>query len=108
MAKQNKGRNASEKNQSTARATRELKVAEFNFDAPDARSVKLAADFTEWEKQPLDMTKNEQGHWHLNVPLSPGDYCYRFIVDGEWRDDPRPVKQVFNPFGTINAVVKVS
>jgi Glycogen recognition site of AMP-activated protein kinase len=67
----------------------ELKPTEFHLEAPFAESVKLAADFTEWEKFPLDMMKSEDGVWYTTVPLPPGHYSYRFIVDGEWCDDPR-------------------
>jgi Glycogen recognition site of AMP-activated protein kinase len=89
-------------------STIKLIKAEFHLEAPSACSVKLAADFTDWEKYPLDMIKSEDGVWFTLVPLSPGQYTYRFIVDGEWRDDPRPVQRVPNPFGTANAVLKVT
>jgi hypothetical protein len=80
---------------------------EFKFEAPLAGSVKLAADFTDWEKFPVHMTKSEEGIWHAIIPLPPGDHSYRFIVDGQWCDDPHPAFCVANPFGTTNAVVKV-
>jgi hypothetical protein len=86
----------------------ELKSAEFHLDAPFAQSVKLAADFTEWEKFPLDMMKSEDGVWYTTVPLPPGHYSYRFIVDGEWCDDPCPILRLHNnPFGRANAVMEV-
>jgi hypothetical protein len=93
--------------QPSSHASANLKPAEFHLGAPSAKSVKLAADFTEWEKFPLDMMKSEDGLWFITVPLPPGSYSYRFIVDGQWHDDPRPNKRVPNPFGTINAVVEV-
>jgi Glycogen recognition site of AMP-activated protein kinase len=67
----------------------ELKITEFHLEAPFAKSVKLAADFTEWGKSPLDMMKSEDGLWFITVPLPPGPCSYRFIVDGRWFDDPR-------------------
>ncbi|HSY75142.1 MAG TPA: isoamylase early set domain-containing protein [Dongiaceae bacterium] len=85
----------------------ELKRTEFYLEAPLAESVKLAADFTAWEKFPLDMIKTESGAWFTVVPLAPGQYSYRFIVDGKWCDDPRPDQRVPNPFGTVNAMVEV-
>jgi Glycogen recognition site of AMP-activated protein kinase len=85
----------------------ELKKTEFFLEAPFAESVKLAADFTDWEKFPLDMIKSEDGVWFIFVPLSPGNYYYRFIVDGKWCDDPHPILCVPNPFGTVNAVMNV-
>jgi len=86
----------------------ELKSTEFHLEAPFAQSVKLAADFTEWEKFPLDMIKSEDGVWYATVPLPPGHYSYRFIVDGEWCDDPLSILRLHNnPFGRANAVMDV-
>jgi Glycogen recognition site of AMP-activated protein kinase len=84
-----------------------LVETEFKFEAPLAGSVKLAADFTDWEKFSVEMTKSDEGVWHAVIPLPPGDHSYRFIVDGQWCDDPHPAFCVANPFGTFNAVVKV-
>ena len=84
-----------------------LKNTEFHLEAPAAGSVKLAADFTDWEKSPLDLIRSEDGVWFAIVPLLPGSYAYRFIVDGQWCDDPQPWQRIANPFGTTNAVVSV-
>jgi hypothetical protein len=92
---------------SSSQSRPELKRTEFHLEAPLAKSVKLAADFTAWEKFPLDLIKSEDGVWFTIVPLSPGQYSYRFIVDGKWCDDPRPNRRVPNPFGTVNAVMEV-
>ena len=81
---------------------------DFFLDAPLAKSAKLAADFTDWGNSPLDMVKSEDGVWHALVPLPPGDHSYRFIVDGQWCDDPHPAMCVPNPFGTVNAIVTVT
>jgi hypothetical protein len=88
----------------------ELKTTEFHLEAPFAESVKLAADFTDWEKFPLDMIKSEDGVWHITVPLRPGHYSYRFIVDGEWCDDPSLIllRLHNNPFGRADAVMEVA
>jgi hypothetical protein len=86
-----------------------LVKTQFNLKAPTAKAVKLAADFTDWEKSPLDLTKSADGVWQTVIPLSPGDHSYRFIVDGQWHDDPNPGrKHIANPFGTVNAVVHVA
>jgi len=59
---------------------------EFHLEAPAAESVQMAADFTDWEKSPLDLIPGSDGVWFLIVPLLPGEYHYRFIVDGQWED----------------------
>jgi hypothetical protein len=62
----------------------ELKWTQFQLEASHANSVKLAAEFTDWEKFPLDMIRSKMGVWSITVPLAPGNYSYRFIVDDEW------------------------
>ena len=84
------------------------KIAKFRFEAPEAKLVKLAADFTDWEKTPIDMVKADNGIWGTVVPLPPGHYSYRFIVDGQWCDDPYPVRSMTNPFGTTNSIIEVT
>lgn len=80
----------------------------FRLEAPSADTVKLVADFTGWDKRPLDLTQAEKGVWRLTVALPPGRYAYRFLVDGEWCDDPACQHCEPNPFGTRNAVIEVA
>jgi 1,4-alpha-glucan branching enzyme len=79
----------------------------FSFKAPDALSVSLVGDFTHWQKQPINMKQNKNGIWKATVALSPGTHHYRFLVNGEWRDDPECTVRVANPYGTENAVRNV-
>jgi 1,4-alpha-glucan branching enzyme len=83
------------------------KVIEFRLEAPSARSVKLAADFTEWENAAINLANKGNGTWGIRLPLSPGRYAYRFLVDGDWHDDPRCAERIPNPFGTSNSVIEV-
>jgi Glycogen recognition site of AMP-activated protein kinase len=87
---------------------RPLVATGFHLEAPLAGSVQLAADFTDWEKSPIDLIKSDNGIWQAVVSLPPGDHPYRFLVDGEWCDDPCSLRLVPNPFGTVNAVVRVA
>jgi len=80
---------------------------EFRFKSPSASFVKLAADFTDWQEQPIQMVRLEDGTWLTSVPLRPGSYAYRFIVDGDWADDPGCEYHAPNPFGTQNSVIRV-
>ena len=79
----------------------------FSFKAPGATSVMLAGDFTDWQRKPLSLQKQASGVWRTTVPLPSGTYHYRFLVDGEWRDDPECTVRVANPFGGQDAVVVV-
>jgi 1,4-alpha-glucan branching enzyme len=60
----------------------------FTFVAPAARDVRLAGDFSRWERDAIPMWKEATGVWRIVIGLSPGAHEYRFLVDGEWRDDP--------------------
>lgn len=61
----------------------------FNYSAPNATSVKLAGDMTSWQTGALDMIKDAEGIWTITIPMqTAGDYGYKFIVDGEWKQDP--------------------
>lgn len=80
----------------------------FSFPAPTAMSVQLVGDFTHWEQQPISMKRGSDGIWHATVELSPGPHHYRFLVDGEWRDDPECVMHVPNPYGGRNSVREVA
>ena len=79
----------------------------FAFKAPDAMSVQLVGDFTHWERSPISLKKEAGGVWTTGLDLAPGTYHYRFLVDGQWRDDPECTLRVPNPFGGNNSVRKV-
>ena len=79
----------------------------FRFDALAADRVKLAGDFTGWDKHPIDLRRREDGTWQVAVELPRGQYCYRFLVDDQWRDDPQCREYESNPFGGFNAVLRV-
>ena len=55
--------------------------------------VYVAGDFNAWNPVELPMTKVEGG-WELPYVLRPGNYSYKFILDGRWITDPA------NPYST--------
>lgn len=80
----------------------------FALDAPNASSVRLTGEFTNWSHEGLRMLRDEKdGVWKITVNLDPGDYEYRFIVDGVWITDPNNVDSVLNEFGQENSLLIV-
>lgn len=79
----------------------------FSITAPAALRVALVGDFTQWQEKPINLIRQESGVWSATVELAPGTYHYRFVVDGEWRDDPDCMLRVPNPYGGENAVRQV-
>jgi len=53
----------------------------------DAGKVILAGSFNGWNPAELEMEKTADG-WQLPYVLAPGNYEYKFIVDGTWMPDP--------------------
>lgn len=80
----------------------------FRFNAPAAMSVSLAGDFTHWQDGAIPMKKGKDGIWIATVELAPGKHNYRFIVDGDWCDDPDCTVRVPNPYGGQNMVRQVA
>lgn len=80
----------------------------FSFTAPTAVSVQLVGDFTQWQDKPINLKKGPNGVWRTSVELPPGTHHYRFLVDGQWRDDPECEVQVPNAFGSHDAIRQVA
>ncbi len=76
--------------------------------APKAASVQLVGDFTHWDEEPINMQKGAEGVWSTTVELPPGSHTYRFLVDGQWQDDPQCARREPNPYGGQNAVCEVA
>ena len=79
----------------------------FSIKAPAATSVMLAGDFTQWQEKPIQLKKEPTGVWRTSVELTPGTHRYRFIVDGQWCDDPTCGIYEPNPYGTQDSVLQV-
>ena len=80
----------------------------FFITAPAATRVLLAGDFTKWQEAPIRMEKGSDGVWTAKVELSAGTHHYRFLVDGEWQDDPECTLRIQNPYGSHNSVREVA
>jgi 1,4-alpha-glucan branching enzyme len=80
---------------------------EFALKAPRARSVTVAGSFNDWDPARTSLRKGKDGVWRRTLLLSHGRYVYRFVVDGEWRSDPKAKESAPNEFGETNSVVEV-
>ena len=62
--------------------------ATFSLAAPDAREVFLAGEMTDWDAGKVAMQRDADGTWHTALDLEPGQWLYKFVVDGQWVADP--------------------
>ena len=79
----------------------------FKLHAPGVKSVFLAGSFNDWDATGRPMKQDKKGLWTARTTLKPGTHEYRFVVDGEWQDDPACQERCTNPLGTDNCLVHV-
>jgi chromosome partitioning protein len=80
----------------------------FAAHAPGAQRVSVAGDFNRWSPEQHVMKAGSlAGDFELLIPLPPGRYSYRLVVDGRWQHDPANKTVETNPYGELNSVVEV-
>ncbi len=79
---------------------------------PGATDVRIAGDFNGWvpdkDVRSLVQAEGAERVWTKILNLPPGTYHYRYVVDGEWREDPDNPNAVPGPVGGRNSVLVVS
>jgi chromosome partitioning protein len=91
-----------------APASREVIV---RYRDPHARDVRIAGDFNGWipDKgvRSLIEAEGETRVWTKILQLPPGTYRYRYVVDGQWREDPSNPEVVAGDAGARSSVLVV-
>ena len=76
-----------------------------------ATDVRIAGDFNGWvpDKDVQSLVQADSGDrvWTKILSLPPGTYHYRYVVDGEWREDPVNPVSAPGPVGGRNSVLVV-
>jgi hypothetical protein len=70
-------------------------------------AVSVTGDFCRWSDEGIRLQRGPDGAWSTTLQLKPGEYQYRLIVDGQWRNNPGAGRRVTNPFGSENDVLVV-
>ena len=65
--------------------------------------VNLAGSFNDWDTGIRKLRSDKAGVWKTTMLLEPGTYEYRYVVDGEWRNEPL-AQCVPNPVGSENCL----
>ncbi len=76
-------------------------------DLPPER-IRIAGDFNDWQPDGgVELRRAADGAWEKFLPVSPGTYEYKFILDGEWIPDPANPRVRVSRLGTQNSLVEV-
>lgn len=79
----------------------------FTVRADRALSVRLAGDFNDWNPGRTPLVPMADGMFQVKLPLAPGRYRYRYVIDGRWVSDPGNAQMERNPYGEMDSVVMV-
>jgi S-formylglutathione hydrolase FrmB len=80
----------------------------FKYKSEDEniKKVHLVGSFNNWNKSDIPMKYNlKNKSWETFLNLSPGDYLYKFLLNGEdWIHDPYGERFVQNDVGTLDSI----
>ena len=82
------------------------KPVDFILNKTDAMNVVVAGTFNAWDLKRTPLRKDASG-WKTTLWLPPGRYEYKFVVDGEWMNDPNASDSAPNEYGGTNSVITV-
>ncbi len=96
-------------------------AAEFTFnyvplENEEVASVSLRGSFNSWGEWPME--EQPDGTWSITVDLEPGEYQYKFYINGKWPQDmstahaggpvdPNAVGYINDGFGGQNAMCRI-
>lgn len=99
-----------------ARAAKTAKTAEpksktrsvtFTIAAATGLPVFVAGTFNNWDAESIPLVEKD-GVYTATIEVEPGEYEYKFIVNGFWTMDPDPAREWRpNGLGTLNSVLVV-
>ena len=93
---------------SASRPTQKVSIKKpvvFEYFSPESTLVTLVGDFNRWDPQAHPLKRDPGGLWKCSVRLEPGNYQYKFVVNGDrWEEDPLNLHRVPNEHGTFNSV----
>jgi 1,4-alpha-glucan branching enzyme len=96
------------RNGSSTNGNGKTRVVHFELTGAKAERVCIAGTFNDWQPGTSEMIAVGDGKWRKDLSLSPGEYEYRFVIDGKWVVDPGCPVQRPNGFGENNSVLRVA
>lgn len=88
-----------------------VKVPRFKFSykpEKEYNAITLFGQFNSWNRENMPMIDDDgDGVYEIKIPLDPGEYQYRFYLDGEEILDPSNSDSVSNGMGGYNSVFRV-
>lgn len=77
----------------------------FQYRDSRPKKVEIAGDFNNWV--PTEMTKRPNHTWTIIYQLEPGEYTYKFLVDGKLKKDPYNPRSAPDGYGGESSLLIV-
>ena len=65
------------------------KFVYYYFDNYQPKVVELSGSFDDWKKRHRLIHYPREKKWEFSMKLKKGKYLYKYIIDGEWKTNPR-------------------
>ncbi|MDD5166864.1 MAG: AAA family ATPase [Candidatus Omnitrophica bacterium] len=78
-----------------------------SISAPQASQVHVTGDFNGWKISDDTRMEHVNGSWNKKLNLKGGKYRYRFVVDGQWIEDPNNLAKEMNPYGQMDSLLEI-
>ena len=79
-----------------------------SISAPEAKEVYVAGEFNNWKLDENSRMEKTNGSWSKRLNLGSGKYRYRFVIDGNWTEDPNNPLTQLNSYGTLDSLVQIN
>jgi 1,4-alpha-glucan branching enzyme len=78
--------------------------ATFTYVDTNANAVFVAGEFNKWNATANPLQKDTNGIWTTSITLPPGRYQYKYVADGNWKEDPANTESADDGLGGRNSV----
>lgn len=83
------------------------RVVYLTYESAPGKKVFAAGSFNDWQPEKELKDKDNTGVYRCQLRLQPGEYQYKFVVDGNWCLDAENPNFIPNNFGSLNSLLIV-
>lgn len=82
-------------------------TVKFRIYNKSASLISIVGDFNNWNPEHDLLTKGKNNIWSITKKLQPGNYRYKFIIDGQWTHDIYNKQNAADNTGGLASLIQV-
>ena len=91
------------------RLSQDEDMVQVTFELPASlwiEKASLVGDFNDWNEASHPFRQDRDGTWRVTLKLVRGrEYAFRYLIDGEWRNEGSADRCELNSHGGCNSVL---